>query len=75
MIITFKTSAGSIYHIDHSAKSWVQEKPTLRMGPLYNIPAVRIGRKVEIQTCDPKGRCALKIIETSVVVSREVSFA
>lgn len=75
MIVSFKTSAGSQYHLDHTNKMWVQEKPVLRNGPLYNLPVVKVGHSVEIQTEDPIGNCPLKVIVTSPVVTREVCFA
>lgn len=72
MIVSFTTAAGSKFHLDHTNKMWVQEVPTLRNGPLYNLPSVRVGRPVEIQTEDPTGKTPLKIIITAPVTERDI---
>lgn len=75
MIVSFTTAKGSIYHLDHTNGQFVQESPQQRVGAMRNKPTVRVGHPVEIQTDDPNGKAALKVIVTSPVATREVSFA
>lgn len=75
MIVTFTTSTGSKYHIDHSNHTFVQELPGERVGKLLNTPSVRTGERVEIWTEPNEPGKVARVIITGVVVSREVSYA
>lgn len=71
MIVSFTTSMGTRYHIDHANKQFVQEVPTKRSGPLFNTPVVRIGKRVEIWTTDADSK--IRVISTAPVKLREVT--
>ena len=73
--MSFVTRCGSKYHIDHTNNLFAQESPILREGPLWNKPIVVIGKRVEIWTCPAHGSDSevARVIQTGVVVSREVS--
>jgi hypothetical protein len=75
MIVTFVTSTGSKYHIDHTNHVFAQEEPIFREGPLYNTPSVRIGEPVEIWTKPAEPGRVARVFITGKVVSREVSYA
>lgn len=71
MIVSFTTSMGTRYHIDHENKQFVQETPQQRSGPLFNVPTVRIGKRVEIWTADANSK--IRVISTAPVKHREVT--
>jgi hypothetical protein len=75
MIVTFTTAIGSKYHIDHTNHTFVQELPVERTGPLYNTPSVVVGKRVEIWTAPTEPGQVARVMITSPVRTREVSFA
>lgn len=75
MIVTFTTSLGSKYHLDHTNRTFVQELPHERSGPMWNYPSVVVGKRVEILTAPSptdEGKVA-RVIKTGIVSSREVT--
>lgn len=77
MIVSFTTSSGAVYHLDHDNNHFVQETPILREGNLYNKPVVKIGQRVVIWTDPPAShpQSVGKAIQTGIVTKREVSLA
>jgi hypothetical protein len=71
MIVSFTTTMGTRYHIDHANKQFVQETPKHRAGPLFNTPTVKIGKRVEIWTADTDSK--IRVISTAPVKLREVT--
>ena len=72
MVVQFTTRGGHVYRIDHANKVFVQQNPQERMGPLWNTPSIIVGRRVDILTACDTDAYAAKLIQTGIVVSREV---
>lgn len=73
MIVSFTTSTGSKFHIDHTNRTFAQEEPLVREGPLYNTPSVRVGERVEIWTKPTQPGKVATVFVTGVVRTREVT--
>lgn len=73
MIVSFTTSAGSTYHLDHTNHRFMQSAPVSREGDLFNVPQVVVGKRVQIWTNPPDPSKAAKVIETGVVLNRTVT--
>jgi len=74
MVVQFTTRGGHVYCIDHANKVFVQQNPQERMGPLWNTPSIVVGRRVDILTAPETDTHVAKLIQTGIVVSREVYF-
>ena len=75
MIVSFETASGAVFHMYHDNKSFTQEKPILRTGPLWNTPTVLLKHRVVIWTSSSDEKTVAKVIHTGVVVKREVCLA
>lgn len=72
VVVNFQTRRGAVYSLNHNTKEFLQVAPNTRRGPLWNSPSVKVGERVTIWTSS-EGTAA-RVIETDIVVKREVSF-
>lgn len=72
MIVNFRTRQGSTYCLNHDRQSFTQTSPIHREGPLWNVPPVKLGDRVVIWTEPDQPNAKAKVIQTDIVVHREV---